>query len=257
MPIQSRGGASQLNITLLAHLVALPHRVTFTPQASAPSLNLQDASDSYLRLLSFSPSSSQLVAASTEGSYAVHDYPSLQKSFNPTLDFDGEEIMDADFSQAGGQLVVCSGKRLKIFGTYPAPVDDTANPSEDVAISKTEATLAINASLGLGPKSSQADVEGTKAAQDAARSLGSPPVWHTIQNPALGGEGGCEFRAVRFGKTSISSKPLEEREESTTLLTVVNAKASTGGGKGKRSKRKRCVMRPANNDFSHILLIPV
>lgn len=181
--------------------------------------------------------------------------------------------MDADFSQDGNQLVLCTGRKLKVFGTYPNPIATETDPQqEDSAISKTEATLAINQSLGLGPKSSLDDVKATNAATSAAAASGlaHPPSWQTIRNPALGGEGGCEFRAVRFGKslpststTSDENKATEQPTENKEgdddekqdkgddqvvpppkpeaerkLFTVVNAKAASAGGKGTKAKRK-------------------
>lgn len=223
-------------------------KVTLTHHSSAPSLPLKDAAESYLRLLAFSPAGDQLLSASTDGEYALHEYPSLKPVFQSTRDFIGQEIMDADFSQDGSQLVVCTGTKLKVFGTYPSPVDGSGDDdvdNDDTTVSKTEATLAINKSLGLGPKSSLADVSDTNAVKSAA-SLRQPPAWQTIQNPALGGEGGCEFRAVRFGRSARDSPGSNEEKSSSPpalaspkkLFTVVNAKAQKGGVK---SKRKACV----------------
>lgn len=247
---------------------------TLTAQSSAPSLPLKDAAESYLRLLAFSPAGDQLVSASTDGRYALHDWPSLKPVFQSTDDFVGQEIVDADFSQDGNQLVLCTGSKLKVFGTFPNPAaspTSSSSPSSSsaggdyVTVSKTEATLAINQSLSLGPKSSLDDVKATHAAKstaDAAAPLTKPPTWQTIQNPALGGEGGCEFRAVRFGKPAeqpakaAATEPPSEKDEkpppatsttppsspsSRSLFTVVNAKASAATGKGTKAKRKACV----------------
>lgn len=244
--------------------------ITLSHQSSAPSLTLQNAAESYIRLLAFSPAGDNLLTASTDGRYALHEYPSLKPVFEPTDDFVGEELMDADFSQDGNQLVLCTGRKLKVFGTYPNPIATEADPQqEDAAVSKTEATLAINQSLGLGPKSSLDDVKATNAATSAAAAngLAHPPSWQTIRNPALGEEGGCEFRAVRFGKSlpstsntsnekKASDQPTEkeqgqgdskekadmdgspEPEAERKLFTVVNAKAASAGGKGTKAKRK-------------------
>ncbi|CAO1634631.1 unnamed protein product [Sympodiomycopsis kandeliae] len=240
--------------------------ITISHQSASPSLPLKDVAESYIRLLTFSPHGDQLLTGSTDGRYALHEYPSLKPAFDATEDFLGEELMDADFSQDGDQVVLCTGKKLKVFGTYPNPAATLAEmeklqtEEEQAPVSKTEATLAVNQSLGLGPKSSQQDVQGTNAAKTAftaatGQVLGPPPVWQTIQNPALGGEGGCEFRAVRFGKRnqpqqpsqSVTQKDGEQKEEEKkeeeeeepknrdrNLFTVVNAKASSKGSKGKR-----------------------
>lgn len=196
--------------------MALSRRVTISSSKSAPSLPLNDAAEGYVRRLALTSDGRQLVSASTEGSYAVHAYPSLEKSFDPSTDFQGEEIVDADFSPDGTQLVVCTGRKLKVFGTYPDPA-------------KAEEAEDGEQANGSSPGSKQ------------------PPVWQTIQNPALGGEGGCEFRAVRFGKARASRIAAEEKVEgaappstsssgsSGKLFTVVNAKRSSGGSKKRKS----------------------
>ncbi|CAO1616337.1 unnamed protein product [Parajaminaea phylloscopi] len=186
--------------------------ISLAPLKSAPAVPLTDPADAYLKRLLLAPESRQILAASTEGAYSLQEYPSLVAAFQPTSDFEGEEIVDADFSADGTQLVVCTGRKLKVLGTYPNPVDPSAGTgsaqsaegASDAAISRTEAALRANAEAGVGPVSSLSDILDTKAARDNARHLGSPPVWQTIQNPALGGEGGCEFRAVRFGKARAS-----------------------------------------------------
>lgn len=242
-------------------LFSRPTSVELKLQSSSPSLPLQDPAEAYLRLLRFSSSSKHLLAASTEGLYCVHNYPMLTRAFKPTEDFDGEEIMDADFTDDGNQVVICSARKLKVFGTYPAPPSSSDNLSaeekgvSDNARSKTEATLAINQSLGKGPKSSIDDVGSTNAVRGMTGGLGEPPTWHSIQNPALGGEENCEFRAVRFGKTPAAAATAaaaaeggkaegdaseEASSSKRTMFTVVNAKASRGAGsKGQKGKRKR------------------
>ncbi|KDN39843.1 WD40 repeat-like protein [Tilletiaria anomala UBC 951] len=56
-----------------------------------------------------------------------------------------------------------------------------------------------------------------------------PTVLQTIQNPALGGNGTCAFRAARFGRGDASRNK---------LFTVVNA-SGDAGGRGKRSASAR------------------
>lgn len=111
--------------------------------------------------------------------------------------------MDADFDDSGNKLVICSGKRLKVFGTFQNPVAN--EDDEKVAIDGSE--------------------------------LKPPPTLHTIQNPGLGGEGGCEFRAVRFGRSKEESP--EGVASSSRLFTVVNAKASSSAGQRGKKKPKR------------------
>lgn len=181
--------------------------VTLKPTSAATSLPLTDPAEGYVRRLALSPDRRQLISASTEGAYALHEYPSLDPSFRPTTDFQGDEIVDADFSSDGTQLVICTGRKLKILGTFPNPAEPSSSTSTD-PISKTEAALQSNADAGVGPKSSLADVAGTKIVSGNSQLLAPPPIWQTIQNPALGGEGGCEFRAVRFGKARQSRSSL-------------------------------------------------
>lgn len=211
--------------------------MTLGELSKSPSLAFKEPAEAYLRHLSFGPSSRQLLSASTEGAYALHRYPTLEPAITPTKDFEDEEIMDADFSEDGSQLVICSGKRLKVLGTFPNPASAAAAESGD-----------------------------------GSAEVAPPPVWHTIQNPALGGQGACEFRAVRFGRSTqqleapssgadaaapAGEEKVDGASKSATdegaaskaagpsgsegkLFTVVNAKvASGGGGRGKKGKRKR------------------
>lgn len=216
--------------------------VTLNSSSNSPSLPLKDPAEGYVRRLLFSSDAQHLLTASTEGSYAVQSYPSLSPAFDATTDFEGEEIVDGDFSPDGTQVVVCTGRKLKVLGTYPNPAKAGSDDSEG-----------------------EEKTNGEQAANGASSSrLGLPPTWQTIQNPALGGEGGCEFRAVRFGKArrrpdrlaaaaaggdkegddkisekksdavASSSAPTPSSGSEGKLFTVVNAKRSSGGKSKKR-----------------------
>lgn len=221
-------------------ITLLPRSVSLKSETSAPSLPLTDPADAYLRRLILSPDFCQLLTTSTEGAYALHEYPSLAPAFHPTADFKGEEIVDADFSPEGTQVVVCTGHKLKILGTFPNPGESAASQDEDASpssdnqagsVSSAEAALLANAEAGIGPKGALNDIDGTKAVQDNARHLGTPPVWQTIQNPALGGEGGCEFRAVKFGRARrIGVRDQTRGREALTEAKKIKRDADTFGG---------------------------
>lgn len=192
---------------------------------SASSLPLAHPTESYLRRVAFSPNAGQLISASTDGSYALHLYPSLTQAFRPTSDFQGEDIVDADFSPDGTQLVLCTGRLLKVFGTYPNPADpslrgdDASSSSSNPGISKTDATLQSNADAGRGPGITSTENDSQQTSLASAHHLSPPPVWQTIQNPALGGEGICEFRAVRYGTSrNALLRGVKRRDESQEQL---------------------------------------
>lgn len=162
-----------------------------------------------------------LASANTAPQFALHRYPSLFPAWTaPLSDFAGEELYDADFDEAGTLLVVTSGSKLRVYSTSPSAASSGSAP-----LSRTDAALEHNASEGGGPAAG-AGAEADDPDAEADRPPSGPDVIQTIQNPAIGGRGGCTFRAARFGRGEAS----KER-----LFTVVNA--ANAQGKGKARKR--------------------
>jgi len=174
---------------------------TVTFSKAAPSLLFKDP-EQYQKFCTFSPDERLLVTGGTDGSFALHTFPSLKLAWEAPPDAFGtgssaQELYTGDFSYDSEQLVVASAQKIKVFSTSPAPASAEKADGESSSNGGTSADTKVKRPLKI----------------------------QTIQNPALGGAGPCSFRAARFGRAPNSEK---------VLFTVVNAGASGKGGKGKR-----------------------
>ncbi|GAA93784.1 uncharacterized protein L969DRAFT_92296 [Mixia osmundae IAM 14324] len=126
------------------------------------------APEFYQKATSFAPDGSMLAIGNTNDQFSIYRYPSLSKVFR-CYHFDGQEVIDADFSEDGKLAAGTSDKKVCFFSTETSKI-----PAEK-------------------PDESGDEDEAPK-----------PHVAQTIERPVLQKDVACSFRSGRFGRKATS-----------------------------------------------------
>ncbi|BGP27405.1 prolactin regulatory element-binding protein [Rhodotorula toruloides] len=182
--------------------------------------------DHYQKVTAFSRSTPPLLAAgSTDSQISLVAYPELEDVL-PTLQYDKEEIYDADFNDAGDMLVGTSSNKLCVWSTKVADKEATPEPLQVIERPVLKKELACTFRAAKFGRAQTASNLYTVVNASPATRVRKPPAGSQKAFVSL-----WDARAWKLLKTrTVSQKPVTafDVSEDGTLLAYGSSDLSVG-----------------------------